>query len=98
MLTLGEDGAYYHHADGTTFHIPAFDVDVVCTCGCGDVFNAGFATGLVGGLSPQDAVTLAQATSALNATELGSQGGVRNLAHTQDFVAQARRKQTRQVA
>lgn len=86
VLTLGEEGAYYHHADGTRFHIPAFEVDVVCTCGCGDVFNAGFATGLVRGLDPEASVRLAQATSALNATELGSQGGVRNLAHTQAFM------------
>ena len=27
--------------------MPAFDVAVKCTCGCGDAFNAGFAVGLV---------------------------------------------------
>ena len=40
VLTLGEEGAYYHHSDGTRFHMPAFEIDVVCTCGCGDAFNA----------------------------------------------------------
>ena len=68
IFTLGGDGAYYSHTDGTRFHVPAFDIQVKCTCGCGDVFNAGFAAGLLNGMSPQDAVRLAQASSALNAT------------------------------
>jgi hypothetical protein len=41
VLTLGAEGAYWHHRDGTRFHVPAFAVDVKCTCGCGDAFNAG---------------------------------------------------------
>src|SRR4029453_19177686 len=43
VFTLGEYGAYYHDSAGTTFTMPAFDVDVKCTCGCGDAFNAGIA-------------------------------------------------------
>jgi sugar/nucleoside kinase (ribokinase family) len=39
ILTLGADGAFYRHRDGTQFHTPAFAVDVKCTCGCGDCFN-----------------------------------------------------------
>ena len=76
VFTMGAQGAYYHHRDGTTFTVPAFAIDVKCTCGCGDAFNAGFAAGLVGGLSPKDTLRLAQACSALNATGLGSQAGV----------------------
>lgn len=76
VFTLGENGAYYHHRNGTTFTMPAFKVPVKCTCGCGDAFNAGFATGLIRGMAPEDAVRLAQACSALNATGLGSQAGV----------------------
>ncbi|MDA3922361.1 MAG: sugar kinase [Salinisphaera sp.] len=85
-LTLGADGAYYHHADGTRFHQPPFGVDVVCTCGCGDVFNAGFATGLCHGLDAETTVRFAQATSALNATGLGSQAGVRAYEHTLEIM------------
>ena len=87
ILTLGADGAYYSHSNGTTFHTPAFVVDVKCTCGCGDCFNGGFATGLIKGLSPQDAVELGQASSAQNATGLGSQAGVRDYQTTLDFIA-----------
>jgi len=85
VLTMGAEGAYYHHADGTSFHQPAFDVDVVCSCGCGDAFNAGFATGLHAGFDAEMTVRLAQASSALNATGLGSQAGIRNFEHTLEF-------------
>lgn len=87
ILTLGADGAFYRHRDGTEFHTPAFQVDVKCTCGCGDCFNGGFATGLANGLSAQQAVRMAQASSAQNATGLGSQAGVRDYATTLAFMA-----------
>lgn len=86
VFTLGEYGAYYRHRDGTTFEIPAFDVAVKCTCGCGDAFNAGFAVALVRGFDPETTVRFAQATSALNATGLGSQAGVIDFDHTLAFM------------
>ena len=91
-LTLGGEGAYYHDRDGLTFRIPAYDVLVKCTCGCGNAFNAGFAVGLVKGFSPEDTVRFAQATSALNATGLGSQAGVTSFEHTLNFMKTARTK------
>ena len=86
IFTLGADGAYYRDRTGLSFTIPAFSIDVVCTCGCGDVFNAGFAAGVLNGMSPQDSVRLAQAASALNATGLGSQAGVVSLEATLAFM------------
>jgi sugar/nucleoside kinase (ribokinase family) len=86
VFTLGGDGAYYHDRDGVTFKIPAFDIDVKCTCGCGDAFNAGFAVGLVKDFDPETTVRFAQATSALNATGLGSQAGVESFEHTLHFM------------
>ncbi len=86
VFTMGGDGAYYHSIDGTRFKIPAFDIKVKCTCGCGDAFNAGFAVGLVKGFSPEDTVRMAQATSALNATGLGSQAGVVDYETTLKFM------------
>ena len=41
VFTLGADGAYYSHTNGTRFQIPAYDIIVKCTCGCGDAFDAG---------------------------------------------------------
>jgi sugar/nucleoside kinase (ribokinase family) len=86
VFTLGGEGAYYHDRDGVTFKVPAFDVQVKCTCGCGDAFNAGFAVGLVKGFDPETTVRFAQATSALNATGLGSQAGVESFEHTLEFM------------
>jgi sugar/nucleoside kinase (ribokinase family) len=86
VFTLGGDGAYYHDREGATFKIPAYDITVKCTCGCGDAFNAGFAVGLVKGFDPETTVRFAQATSALNATGLGSQAGVESFEHTLNFM------------
>lgn len=85
ILTLGEDGAYYHHSNGDRFHMPAFDIEMVCSCGCGDAFNAGIATGIARGMDPETMVRFAQATSALNATGLGSQAGVTSFEATEAF-------------
>jgi sugar/nucleoside kinase (ribokinase family) len=90
IFTLGADGAYYCHRDGTEFRMPAFDVAVKCTCGCGDAFNAGFAVATCKGFDAEDTVRFAQATSALNATGLGSQAGVKSFDHTLEFMRTAR--------
>lgn len=88
VFTMGEEGAYYHHADGTVFSVPAFDIGVRCTCGCGDVFNAGFAVGLVHGMTARETIRFAQACSALNATGLGSQAGITDFDGVQRFIAE----------
>lgn len=85
VFTLGGGGAYYNDGAGRTFTMPAFDVKVKCTCGCGDAFNAGFAVGLVKGFDAEMTVRFAQATAALNATGLGSQAGVESFAPTLNF-------------
>ena len=87
IFTLGADGAYYQDRDGETFAVPAYRVDVRCTCGCGDTFNAGFASGLLRGMGARDAVRLAQACSALNATGLGSQAGIVDFDQVLGFMA-----------
>jgi sugar/nucleoside kinase (ribokinase family) len=94
VFTLGGDGAYYRHSNGTRFALPAFDVAVKCTCGCGDAFNAGFAVGLCRDMPAETAVKFAQATSALNATGLGSQAGVQDFDHTWAFMQATPVKQT----
>lgn len=98
IFTLGADGAYFRHRDGETFTVPAFQIDVKCTCGCGDTFNAGFAAGLLKGMSPRDAVRLAQACSALNATGLGSQAGVESFEQVMAFVERTPARPTRPMA
>ncbi len=95
IFTLGPDGAYYHHVDGTRFLVPAYEINVVCTCGCGDAFDAGFAVAICKGMDPETAVRFAQATSALNATGLGSQAGIVDFNHTFNFMQRTPAKATR---
>jgi sugar/nucleoside kinase (ribokinase family) len=92
VFTLGGEGAYYRDRDGLTFKVPAFDVNVKCTCGCGDAFNAGFAVGLAKDFDAETIVRFAQATSALNATGLGSQAGVVDFNHTLNFMKTTKTK------
>ena len=87
VLTLGADGAMYRDRAGRKIDIPAYRINVVCTCGCGDCFNAGFATGLHLGRPIEDSIRLGQASSAQNAMGLGSQAGVSSLEATIKFMA-----------
>ncbi|WP_417525507.1 carbohydrate kinase family protein [Marinovum sp.] len=86
VMTLGAEGAMYRDRAGRKIDIPAFLIDVVCTCGCGDCFNAGFATGLHLGRDMEDCIRLGQAASAQNAMGLGSQAVIESLEKTLKFV------------
>jgi sugar/nucleoside kinase (ribokinase family) len=92
ILTMGGNGAYYLDSGGREIRSQAYEVDVKCTCGCGDCFNGGFATGLLKGLALPEAVDLGQASSAQNATGLGSQAGVRNYETTLEFMRRTTRR------
>ncbi|HEX4769113.1 MAG TPA: sugar kinase [Lichenihabitans sp.] len=76
VLTLGGDGAYYAHRDGTRLKVPAYAIEVVDTTGCGDAFDAGFIAALHHRMSPEDALFFAQAAAALVAGGLGSDAGI----------------------
>ena len=67
-------------ADGAET-VPAFEVDVVDTTGCGDAFSAGFLRGLVARARPRrDAAVLGCAAAALVAQGLGTDHGDFDLA------------------
>jgi sugar/nucleoside kinase (ribokinase family) len=71
-ISLGGDGSYVMTRDGRQFTMPAFDVAVRDTTGCGDAYSAGFIAGLVRGWDLAECARLATATAALVATGLGS--------------------------
>lgn len=71
-LTMGGEGSLIVAADGSRVRVPAFDVPVADTSGCGDSYTAGFIAGLHRGWDLERCARLATATSALVATGLGS--------------------------
>jgi ribokinase len=72
IVTLGANGALIVNKDGTK-HIPSFKVNVVDTTAAGDAFIGGFAVGILGGQSLEDAVQYASACGALAVTKFGAQ-------------------------
>ncbi len=84
--TSGADGAVVIDADGAE-HVPAFEVAVVDTTGCGDAFSAGFLRGLALGRSRREAAVLGCAAAALVAEGLGSDFGSFDLDDVDAFAA-----------
>jgi sugar/nucleoside kinase (ribokinase family) len=72
--TRGGEGALVVDAEGAEA-VPAFEVEVVDTTGCGDAFSAGFLRGLALGRDHRGAAALGCAAAALVAGGLGSDYG-----------------------
>jgi sugar/nucleoside kinase (ribokinase family) len=83
-VTRGGDGALLVTAEGTET-IPAFEVEVVDTTGCGDAFSAGFLRGMSLDRTPREAAILGSAAAALVARGLGSDHGDFDLAEADEF-------------
>ncbi|MEN4478839.1 carbohydrate kinase family protein [Mycolicibacterium cosmeticum] len=84
--TDGADGALLIDAH-TSRRIPAHDVAVVDTTGCGDAFSAGFLYGIGVGRPPLAAARLGSAVAALVAQGLGSDHGDFTLDSADAFAA-----------
>jgi sugar/nucleoside kinase (ribokinase family) len=69
--------------------VPAFEIEVVDTTGCGDAFSAGFMRGLSLGRTPADAARLGSACASLVAQDLGSDAGDFDLGRADAFAAEA---------
>ncbi|MDH6547330.1 carbohydrate kinase family protein [Streptomyces sp. SAI-041] len=83
-VTRGGDGALLVTAEGTET-VPAFEVEVVDTTGCGDAFSAGFLRGMSLDRTPREAAVLGCAAAALVAQGLGSDHGDFDLAEADEF-------------
>jgi len=84
--TCGADGVLIVDADGAE-RVPAFDIEIVDTTGCGDAFSAGFLRGLALGSDRRDAAVLGCATAALVAQGLGTDAGEYDLERAQELAA-----------
>jgi sugar/nucleoside kinase (ribokinase family) len=84
--TCGGDGVLLVDGEGAR-RVPAFEIEVVDTTGCGDAFSAGFLRGLSLGQDRAEAALLGNAAAALVAQGLGSDHGEFDLAAAQAFAA-----------
>jgi sugar/nucleoside kinase (ribokinase family) len=89
--TRGAEGVAIVDADGEE-SVPAFEVEVVDTTGCGDAFSAGFLRGLSLGRSRREAADLGCATAALVAQGLGTDHGDFDLAAAERFASETPRR------
>jgi sugar/nucleoside kinase (ribokinase family) len=87
-VTAGADGCLVAWpGSGAPVKLPALEVEVVDTTGCGDGFTAGLLAGLLAGATPADAAWLGLACGALVATGLGSDAGIESLGQVLDFLS-----------
>lgn len=85
-VTCGEQGCRV--IDRTSdVDLPALDVHVVDTTGCGDGFDAGFLTGLLAGLTPVQAAWVGTVCGSLVATGLGSDAGIEGIGQVAQLLA-----------
>ena len=86
-ITCGARGSMVVTGGGAE-RVPAFQIEVVDTTGCGDAFSAGFMRGLSLKRSPADAARLGSACASLVAEGLGSDAGKFDLARADEFASQ----------
>jgi sugar/nucleoside kinase (ribokinase family) len=85
VLTMGGDGSLLTTARERV-HLPAHNIEVVDTSGCGDAYCAGFIRALRLGWPPAECMKLGNAAAALVAQGLGSDAGIRDLEGTLRFM------------
>lgn len=89
IFKWGENGSYVSCAGQNDVRIPALEIMVSDTTGCGDSYCGGFIAGLAMGYDVEAACRLGTAVSALVATGLGSDAGVGDLESTLAFMQTA---------
>jgi sugar/nucleoside kinase (ribokinase family) len=86
-ITCGARGSLVVTGDGTE-RVPAFQIEVVDTTGCGDAYSAGFMRGQSLGRTPAESARLGSACASLVAQGLGSDAGEFDLAAADRFAAE----------
>ncbi len=82
VLTLGGEGCYVSSGE-SRFFLPAHDIRVVDTTGCGDAFTGGLIAALHRGWDIERAARFGGTCGALVAGGLGSDFGIRDFASTE---------------
>ena len=85
VITMGGDGVSISDSIERDRRLPAYEISLVDTTGCGDAFSAGFISGLVDGAEIFECAERGLASGSLVATGLGSDAGLTSRAVMQDF-------------
>lgn len=91
VLTMGGEGVSVAPNGQPETVLPAYQVHVVDTTGCGDAFTAGFITAFLDGASVTDAAELGLASGSIVATGLGSDAGLTNREALEAFMVNTSR-------
>jgi sulfofructose kinase len=86
IVTRGENGCVGSNQEGV-FELPAFEVDVVDTTGCGDTFHGAFALAIARDQSVVCAARFASGAAALCATQLGGRAGIPTTQQLEQFLS-----------
>ena len=91
VVTAGAQGCWFKSQllGAPVHHQPAFEVKVVDTTGCGDVFHGIYAAALAKGIEPRCRILLASAAAALKATQPGGQAGIPRRDALEEFLIKA---------
>lgn len=79
VVTCGKEGCWYKTENPGIYHFPAYEVDVVDTTGCGDVFHGAFTAALIQHQSIDVAIRWGSAAAALKAKQPGGRKGIPDL-------------------
>ena len=85
VITRGSKGCSALTPEGI-FQLPAFNVNVVDTTGCGDVFHGAYALAIARNKNVKDACVFASAAAALCATKLGGRDGISTAEQLESFL------------
>jgi sulfofructose kinase len=79
VVTAGEQGCWYSIRGGSVIHYPAFQVQVLDTTGCGDVFHGAYTASIAKGECIERAVAIATVAAGLKAAHPGGRTGIPDL-------------------
>ncbi len=86
VVTAGKLGCWFSQNGQEAQHIPAFEVNVIDTTGCGDVFHGAYTAAIARGHDIRQAVVIASASAALKAAKPGGRLGIPSLVEVEDFI------------
>ena len=96
VVTLGVEGSFCKTVE-ESFHQPAFQVNVVDTTGCGDVFHGGFTYGMLQGWPLKEVAEFASSVAALKCRALGGRAAAPTFSEVKEFLLKRGSEEVKKV-